>query len=87
VGVIWKGGKQFDASWDKGAPAAFPIGVGQVIPGWDAGLVGAKAGSRVLLAVPPAQGYGTKGEPRAGIKGTDTLVFVVDVLGGHGKAA
>ena len=87
VGVIWKGGKQFDASWDRGAPASFPIGVGQVIKGWDAALVGVKAGSRVLLSVPPAQGYGAKGQEQAGIKGTDTLVFVVDVLGSHGGAA
>jgi peptidylprolyl isomerase len=87
LGVIWPGGRQFDASWDSGSPAAFAIGVGQVITGWDAGLVGVKAGSRVLLVVPPAQGYGPKGEPRAGIKGTDTLVFVVDVLGSHGTAA
>lgn len=83
VGVVWKSGKQFDASWDRKVPASFPIGVGQVIKGWDEGLVGVKAGSRMLLVVPPEKGYGKKGQPQAGIKGDDTLVFVVDVLGSH----
>ena len=81
VGIVAGTGKQFDASWDRGAPAQFPIGVGQVIPGWDKGLVGKTAGSRVLLVIPPADGYGTAGNPGAGITGTDTLVFVVDILG------
>ena len=56
------------------------IGAGQVIPGWDKTLVGQKIGSRVLLVVPPKEGYGSKGSSQAGIKGTDTLVFVVDIL-------
>jgi peptidylprolyl isomerase len=81
VGVVYADGKQFDASWDRGEPAQFPIGVGQVIPGWDKGLVGRKVGSRMLLVIPPADGYGKDGNPQAGIKGTDTLVFVVDILG------
>ncbi len=81
VGVVFGTGKQFDASWDRGEPAQFPIGVGQVIPGWDKSLVGATIGSRMLLVIPPADGYGTAGNAQAGIKGTDTLVFVVDILG------
>lgn len=81
VGVVYGTGKQFDASWDRGQPAQFPIGVGRVIPGWDKSLVGAKIGSRMLLIIPPADGYGTGGNAQAGIKGTDTLVFVVDILG------
>ena len=81
VGIVWSTGKQFDSSWDRGKPAAFPIGTGNVIPGWDKALVGVPIGSRVLLVIPPADGYGTAGQPAAGIKGTDTLVFVVDVLG------
>jgi peptidylprolyl isomerase len=80
TGVIWNTGKQFDSSWDRGTPAQFSIGTGQVIPGWDTGLVGQTVGSQVLLVVPPAQGYGAQGNPQGGIKGTDTLVFVVDVL-------
>jgi peptidylprolyl isomerase len=80
TGVVWPGGKQFDSSWDRGKPASFPIGQGQVIAGWDEGLVGQPIGSQVLLVVPPDKGYGAAGQPSAGIKGTDTLVFVVDIL-------
>jgi len=80
-GVIWGSGKVFDSSWKRHAPAGFQIGTGQVIKGWDTGLVGKRVGSRVLLVVPPADGYGAQGSTQAGIKGTDTLVFVVDILG------
>ena len=66
---------------EQGGFREFPIGVQQVIPGWDKALVGQKIGCRVLLVVPPADGYGAKGNPQAKIKGTDTLVFVVDILG------
>lgn len=80
TGVIWDSGKQFDSSWDRGRPADFTIGTGNVFPAWDTGLVGQAVGSQVLLVVPPAQGYGDKGNAQAGIAGTDTLVFVVDIL-------
>jgi len=80
TGVIYDGGKQFDSSWDRGQPADFVIGKGSVIPGWDEGLVGQTVGSQVLLVVPPDKGYGSAGQSSAGIKGTDTLVFVVDIL-------
>ena len=80
-GVIWRNGKVFNSTWKSGAPAGFQIGTGQVIKGWDDGLVGKRVGSRVLLVVPPADGYGKSGSSQAGIKGTDTLVFVVDILG------
>jgi peptidylprolyl isomerase len=80
TGVIWDTGKQFDSSWDRGQPADFVIGKGQVIPGWDDGLVGQTVGSQVLLVIPPDKGYGSAGQSSAGIKGTDTLVFVVDIL-------
>jgi peptidylprolyl isomerase len=79
-GVIWPGGRQFDSSWDNGRPATFPIGVGRVIAGWDQGLVGQPIGSQVLMVIPPDKGYGAEGQPNSGIKGTDTLVFVVDIL-------
>lgn len=86
VGAIWKTGKVFDSSWKRHQPFGFTIGAtpGQVIPGWDQGLVGQPVGSRVLLSVPPADGYGKTGNKQAGIKGTDTLVFVVDILGTFG---
>jgi len=80
-GVIWRNDKVFSSTWKNGTPAGFQIGVGQVIKGWDDGLVGKRVGSQVLLVVPPADGYGKSGSSSAGIKGTDTLVFVVDILG------
>jgi peptidylprolyl isomerase len=80
-GYIWRTGKSFQSSWSKpNQPLQTVIGEGQVIPGWDTGLVGQTAGSRVLLVIPPAQGYGSAGSSQAGIKGTDTLVFAVDIL-------
>jgi peptidylprolyl isomerase len=78
-GVIWRDGSVFDSSWQRGSAADFPIGVGAVIPGWDKTLVGKKVGSRVLLVIPPKDGYGSAGSGDK-IKGTDTLVFVVDIL-------
>lgn len=80
TGLVWKNGKQFDSSWDRGAPAEFSIGTGNVIAGWDSALVGQPVGSQVLLVIPPDLGYGANGNPNAGIAGTDTLVFVVDIL-------
>lgn len=78
-GQVW-GGHMFDNSYDRGSAIDFPIGVGVVIHGWDAGLVGQQIGSRVLLSIPPHDGYGPGGMPPAQIKGDDTLVFVVDIL-------
>ncbi|WP_154795346.1 FKBP-type peptidyl-prolyl cis-trans isomerase [Occultella kanbiaonis] len=80
LGQIWGGGI-FDNSYDRGSSIQFPIGVGAVIAGWDNSLVGQPIGSRVLVSIPPHEGYGPNGMPRAGIKGTDTLVFVVDIIG------
>jgi peptidylprolyl isomerase len=79
TGIIWATGKEFDSSWG-GDPVDFPIGTGQVIPGFDEGLIGQTVGSRVLLVIPPDKGYGSSGNSQAGISGTDTLVFVVDIL-------
>ena len=80
LGQVYDAEAPFDESYSK-EPAEFPIGVGQVIPGWDERLVGRTVGSRVILEIPPADGYGKKGNEAAGIKGTDTLFFVVDILG------
>ncbi len=79
TGIIWATGKEFDSSWG-GDPVDFPIGSGQVIPGFDEGLIGQTVGSRVVLVIPPDKGYGAEGNSQAGISGTDTLVFVVDIL-------
>lgn len=84
-GQLWKDGSEFDSSWVSDAPAAFAIGTGGVIPGWDKTLVGQTVGSRVLLVVPPAEGYGEAGNPPK-IAGDDTLVFIVDILGTYGAA-
>ncbi|MBD8059643.1 FKBP-type peptidyl-prolyl cis-trans isomerase [Cellulomonas sp. JH27-2] len=80
LGQSWNGGV-FDNSYDRGSSISFPIGVGAVIAGWDEGLVGQQVGSRVLLSIPSHLGYGDRGVPQAGIKGGDTLVFVVDIVG------
>jgi FKBP-type peptidyl-prolyl cis-trans isomerase len=86
VGAIWATGKVFDASWNRGQPFGFVIDASpsRVIPGWDQGLTGQRVGSRVMLVIPPAEGYGKAGNAQAGIKGSDTLVFVVDILGAFG---
>ena len=83
TGLLWRDGKVFESSWRTGRVYATTIGTGQVVKGWDQGLVGQRVGSRVLLVVPPAWGYGSKGLRQVGIKGTDTLVFAVDILGAH----
>ena len=82
VGYIWRTKKVFGSSWASGSPFGFVIGASpeQVIPGWDKGLIGQTVGSRVMLSIPPADGYGSAGQSSAGIKGTDTLVFVVDLI-------
>jgi peptidylprolyl isomerase len=82
VGYIWRTGKTFDSSWSRKTPFGFQIGANpsQVITGWDTGLQGQTVGSRVLLVIPPKDGYGTTGASSAGITATDTLVFVVDIL-------
>jgi FKBP-type peptidyl-prolyl cis-trans isomerase len=82
VGYIWRTKKAFGSSWSSGTPFGFVVGASpeQVIPGWDKALVGQTVGSRVLLSIPPAEGYGSAGQSQAGIKGTDTLVFVIDIV-------
>lgn len=79
-GVTWNDSKVFDSTWKKGGvPAAFLIGGGQVIKGWDEGLVGKKVGSRVLLTVPEDLAYGKDAKKQQMPEGS--LVFVVDILG------
>ena len=79
LGQVYGGKQPFDESYSA-QPTSFQIGVGGVVKGWDQTLVGAPVGSRVIMAIPPELGYGEQGNPQAGIKGTDTLYFVVDVL-------
>jgi peptidylprolyl isomerase len=80
VGVSWKNGNQFDASWDRGNTFKFGLGKGQVIPGWDQGVAGMRVGGRRRITIPPNLAYGKRGA--GGVIGPDeTLVFVVDLLG------
>jgi peptidylprolyl isomerase len=80
VGVSWSTGKQFDASWDRRDSFQFRLGAGQVISGWDQGVAGMRLGGRRRLTIPPHLGYGAQGAGGV-IKGNETLVFVVDLLG------
>ena len=80
VGILYKGGKEFDASWKRKETFSFALGKGQVIPGWDQGIVGMKVGGRRELIIPSALAYGSKGSPPT-IPANAPLVFVVDLLG------
>jgi peptidylprolyl isomerase len=80
LGQVYDGKAPFDASFSRGEPTSFQIGTGAVIKGWDQALVGRAIGSRLLLSIPPDLGYGEAGKKDAGIKGTDTLYFIVDIL-------
>jgi peptidylprolyl isomerase len=79
VGVAHSTGEEFDASYNRGAPLDFRLGVGQVISGWDQGVQGMKVGGRRKLVIPPHLGYGDRGAGGA-IKPGETLIFVVDLL-------
>ncbi|MGZ3114567.1 FKBP-type peptidyl-prolyl cis-trans isomerase [Streptomyces sp. H62] len=79
LGQIWSSAKVFDNSYDRKTPLVIQLAQGSIIEGWRYALAGRKTGSRVQFSVPPTWGYGRQGNEEAGIKGTDTLVFVVDV--------
>ena len=79
VGMNWTTGEIFDESWARGTPSTF--NTGQVVPGFKTALEGQKVGSQIVAVLPPSEGYGEAGNEAAGISGTDTLVFVVDILG------
>ncbi len=80
VGVSFSTKKQFDASWDRGSPFNFTLGAGDVIEGWDQGVVGMKVGGRRQLVIPPDLAYGPGGYPPV-IAANETLVFVIDLVG------
>ena len=79
VGVAFSTGEEFDASWNRGAPLDFKVGVGQVIQGWDQGLLGMKVGGRRRLEIPSELAYGARGAGSA-IGPNESLIFVVDLL-------
>lgn len=80
VGVDWNTGKQFDSSFARKQLISYVFGSDTVIPGWNKGLAGKRVGDRVLLIIPASDAYGSKGVSSAGIRGGDTLVFVVDIV-------
>lgn len=80
IGVAWSDGRQFDASWDRNEPFSFRLGAGDVISGWDQGVTGMRVGGRRQLTIPPDLAYGSRGAGGV-IKGGETLIFVVDLLG------
>jgi peptidylprolyl isomerase len=79
VGRVWAADKPFGTSYGQ-VPVAITVGSGQTFPGLDSGLVGKKVGSRVLLALPPDQAFGAQGNPQIGVKPTDTVLFLVDLV-------
>ncbi len=78
AGVSWSTGTEFDASWNRNDTFSFNLGAGQVIQGWDQGVVGMKVGGRRRLTIPPDMGYGAAGAGGV-IAPNETLVFVVDL--------
>ncbi|WP_026554749.1 FKBP-type peptidyl-prolyl cis-trans isomerase [Arthrobacter sp. 35W] len=80
VGVAFSTGEEFDSSWGRGAPLDFRVGVGQVIQGWDQGLLGMKVGGRRRLEIPSELAYGPRGAGGA-IGPNEALIFVVDLVG------
>ncbi|MGL6278966.1 MAG: FKBP-type peptidyl-prolyl cis-trans isomerase [Gaiella sp.] len=79
VGVSFRTGEEFDASWNRGAPFQFRLGKGQVIKGWDDGVAGMRVGGRRRLTIPSALAYGARGAGGV-IAPHEPLVFVVDLL-------
>jgi peptidylprolyl isomerase len=79
VGVAHSTGEEFDASYNRGQPLSFRLGVGQVISGWDQGVAGMKVGGRRELVIPADLAYGAQGSP-PNIGPNETLIFVIDLL-------
>jgi peptidylprolyl isomerase len=79
VGVAYSTGEEFDASWNRGEPLEFRLGVGQVIAGWDQGVQGMKVGGRRQLVIPPGLAYGNRGAGNRIAPG-ETLIFVCDLV-------
>jgi peptidylprolyl isomerase len=82
VGVAHSTGEEFDASWNRGSPLDFRLGVGQVIKGWDDGIVGMRVGGRRKLIIPAKLAYGDRGAGGS-IKPGEALIFVVDLVDAH----
>lgn len=81
-GWAWSNGEQFDSSWERGEPLSFTVGAGQVIQGWDEGLLGMKVGGRRKITIPPQMAYGETGAGDA-VGPNETLIFVCDLVAVH----
>ncbi len=79
VAVNGRTGKQFDNSFKAESPMTVTLAEGQILPGWIKGLTGQKVGSRVLVAIPPEDGFG-QAQDSLGIQAEDTMVFLFDVI-------
>ena len=79
IGSAYSSGKVFDSSWSRNQTFPFVLGQGQVIAGWDQGVVGMQVGGRRELIIPASLGYGAQ-SPGSGIAANDTLVFIVDLV-------
>ncbi|NGO10108.1 FKBP-type peptidyl-prolyl cis-trans isomerase [Streptomyces sp. HC44] len=80
VGVAFSTGEEFDASWNRGMPLEFQLGVGQVISGWDQGVQGMKVGGRRQLTIPSHLAYGDRGAGGGRIAPGEALIFVCDLV-------
>jgi FKBP-type peptidyl-prolyl cis-trans isomerase len=78
--VDYSTAKEIQSSWDTNMPFSFVLGRGQVIKGWDEGVVGMKVGGRRELIIPPGLAYGASPPPNSGIESNATLIFIVDLL-------
>ncbi|PWH05678.1 peptidylprolyl isomerase [Brachybacterium endophyticum] len=84
VGVAHSSGEEFDASWNRGEPLRFQLGVGQVISGWDQGVQGMRVGGRRRLEIPASLAYGDRGAPPVIAPG-EALIFVCDLVAVHSR--
>ncbi len=78
TGIVWSTGAVFDSSWTSGSPASFSTS--QVVTGFAKALVGQPVGSKVIVIIPPADGYGSGGNSQIGVSGTDDILFVIDII-------
>ncbi|WP_157240066.1 FKBP-type peptidyl-prolyl cis-trans isomerase [Catenuloplanes japonicus] len=83
VGVLYGTGEEFDSSWSRQEAITFTIGMGQLIDGWEKGLMDVPVGSRIILDLPPDLAYGDQDDGSG--RPTGDLRFVVDVLGAQGQ--